>query len=84
MDTDFLDREADQLKRGHEDNPSCRQQIGIVLGHVKKRFHEGSSKEAALKDLRDSVRDLPQCKKHKGVKKTVPRRRKGGTKLRYK
>jgi hypothetical protein len=84
MDTDFLDREAEQLKRGHEDNMPCRQKIGIVLDHVKKRFVEGSSKEAALKDLRDSVKDLSQCKKHKGVKKVVPRRPKGGTKLRYK
>jgi hypothetical protein len=85
MDTDFLDREAEQLKRGHENNMPCRRQIEIVLGRAKERFAEGChSEEAALKDLRDSVRDSPQCKKHQGVKKTVSRRRKSGTKLTYK
>ena len=84
MDTDFLDKEAEKLKRGHENNMPCRRQIEIVLGRAKERFVEGShSEEAALRDLRHSVRDSPQCKKHKGVNKTVSTRRKVGTKLTY-
>jgi len=85
MDADFLDRESEQLKRGHESNMPYRRQIEIVLGRVKERFVEGRrSEEAALKDLRDSVRDSPQCKKHQSVKKTVSQSRKSGTKLTHK
>jgi hypothetical protein len=86
MDTDFLDEEARQLVKGHEHSMPCRRAIGLMLVHVKERVAENAftSQEEALSHFRHCVRDLPQCKKHKLVKKTASRRRKSGTKLRYK
>jgi hypothetical protein len=86
MKTDFLDAEARQLTRGHEQSMPCRRAIGLALGRVKERVakNDFSSEDEALSHFRLCVKDLPQCKKHKPVKKTVPRRRKSGTKLRYK
>jgi hypothetical protein len=84
MGTDFLDTEAAQLMKGHEDM-TCRRAIGLARDRVKKDFLEGCLSEGeASQRLYLSVKDLRQCKEHRPVKKMSPRRRKGSTKVRYK
>jgi hypothetical protein len=86
MDADFLDAEAEQFRKSHEHNMPCRRAIGLLLDEVKQlvvkdRF---ASEEEALNHFRLGVRDLRQCKKAKLIRKVVSRRKKPGTKLRYK
>lgn len=86
MDADFLDVEAEQFRKSHEHNMPCRRAIGLLLDEVKQlavkdRF---TSEEEALSHFRLRVRDLRQCKKAKPIRKVVSRRKKLGTKLRYK
>lgn len=86
MDTDFLDAEAKQIERGHEQNMPCRVAIKLMRDEVKRLVESGdlSSQEEALSALRLRVKELPQCQKRKPVKKAYSRRPKSGTKLRYK
>jgi hypothetical protein len=86
MDTHFLDAEAEQLARGHEQNMPCRRAIGLALDRAKELVAENyfSSEEEALSHLRLCVKDLPAYKKRNPAEKAAPRKRKSGTKLRYK
>jgi hypothetical protein len=86
MNADFLDAEAEQFRKSHEQNMPCRRAIGLLLDEVKQLAVKGrfTSEEEALSDFRLRVRDLRQCKKAKPIRKAVSRRKKPGTKLRYK
>jgi hypothetical protein len=86
MNTDFLDVEAEQFRKSHQHSMPCRRAVGLLLDEVKQlvvkdRF---ASEEEALSHFRLQVRGLRECKKGKPIRKVVSRRKKPGTKLRYK
>lgn len=83
---DSLDVLAQVLKKGHEHNMPCMKAIGLVLARVKELRTQGdyASPEAAERDMRERVKDLPSYRKHSRTtgKLSLPPVGKKGTKNR--